>query len=185
MRAMGLAIMVAAVTATPCAAQGIEPGSVYGHAEWREAGEERRRALYEIATGLPFAERSFHFLAGDLLGREGALWGEYDVQIDGDANGRIVAEIGLPNGKYAAEYYYDGGEVVLVYETRYFTDAAAPQPVSRNFKGLAAWERLSMLREGAIVYAHAGGQEAPRPGASADRLLMTGQTLLDRLAMQP
>lgn len=182
MRVKALALMVAVVTATPAAAQNIEPGSVYGHPEWREAGEERRRALYEIATGLPFAERSFHFLSENLLDKEGASWGEYDVQVDADGSGRIVAQVGLPDGKYAAEYYFDEGEVVLVYETRYFVDADAPEPISRNFKGIAAWERLSMLRDGRIHYAHSGGSGAPSPGAGAEKLVSKGARLFDRMA---
>ena len=162
----------------PAQAQSIEPKQIYGHVEWREAAEERRRDLYEIATNLPFAERSFHFTAEDHLAMPAALWGEYDVQLDEEGSGRIVAELGLPDGKYAAEYYFDAGVLQLVYETRYYIAEAAPKPVSANFKGIPAWERLSIFVDDRIHYAHSGGRGAPSPGSGGSDLLAGAASLM-------
>ncbi|WP_260483549.1 hypothetical protein [Sphingomicrobium flavum] len=179
MRWVAPALIIAMIGApVSAAAQSTEPVITYGDAGWRAQIDPMTRTLRDQIAEAPRSTRQFLFTEANILDMEGALWAEIDAQLPMAGTGRIVVEAPLPGSKIGAEYYFDGGELLFVYEAHYFTDQAAPTPISRNFKGFAAWERLTYFHDGKIVFAVSGGNGADAPGHHQERLKRQGAALL-------
>lgn len=124
--------------------------------------EARTRVVYDSTEKWVFA-----FTQANVIGEPGAYGTEIQTGLRQGVPVRIIAGGWTPQGKFGAEYYRVGGELIFVYEsTERFRELAGPG--WRNFKGLAGWERRTYLVGGRVAYVETTGEGAPP--ASAERL---------------
>ncbi len=122
--------------------------------------DARTRVIYDSTERWVFA-----LTQANLLGEPGAYGTEVQAGFRQGVPVRIIAGGWSPQGKYAAEYYRSGAELIFVYETaERFTEIA--RPGWRNFKGLAGWERRIYLVDGRIAYVETKGDRVPPASAA-------------------
>jgi hypothetical protein len=136
--------------------------------------DAQTRIIYDSTERWVFA-----FTRANLSSEPGAFGTEVQAGFRQGVPVRIIAGGWTPQGKFGAEYYRVGGELVFVYEsTERFGELAGPG--WRNFKGLAGWERRTYLVAGRVAYAETTGDGAPP--VSAERLHASLNRLLAALS---
>lgn len=98
---------------------------------------------------------------------------------------KLVLSAWTPKGTYAQEFYLDGNEVILVYET--LSQFAGEPPTGwRNFMGYSGWERRIYLKNGAIGFTETLGEGAPAADAAQLKAKLTKLvTIVCRESMTP
>lgn len=147
MKTLFLSMVLFILVAMPARAQQENPGRSYGDPSLEEADSAEVRFIYRHATGWKTVLTQENLL--DLSKCRGI---EITAGFVENAPRRILINAWTDKGKYAAEYYYRGDQLLFVYDTfEYYEDAAPPQPW-RNFKGLPAWERRTYFKDGSPGY---------------------------------
>jgi hypothetical protein len=143
---------------------------------WGQTGSTTREGDSTVVAGVDAQTRILHdsterwaftFTRANLSSEPGAFGTEVQAGLRKGVPVRIITGGWTPRGKFGAEYYRVGGELVFVYEsTELFRELAGPG--WRNFKGLAGWERRTYLVAGRVAYVETTGDGAPP--VSAERL---------------
>jgi len=124
------------------------------------------KAIYEGAKDWVYSLRKTERPDGSGIFATEAQGGYVDGRLS-----RIIATDWNSYGKYQSEYYFQGGVLVFTYETFEWFEGKEPRAAARDSRGLAAWERRSYFKEGAIAYAEATGTGGPMAGTDGDKLV--------------
>ena len=162
-----------------------EPESrTYGDPAVRSNLDAQLKRIYELATG-PGVQVELITRHNPLHLRD-AFGMEATASIIGGSEGRILATVWTRKGKYSIEFYREGDQLLMVYETFSFFVESAPPDAWHNFMGLPAWEsRIYFGATGEVGYAETHGRQAPVPEIMGKQLQQQARSLAKLLSKSP
>lgn len=105
--------------------------------------------------------KQYFYLTKQQFQKAPSFGSQVSADLYNDTIRRIVVQTVLAAGPFAEEYYYEGRELIFVYQTQSYFREIPAETGFINFKGERAWESRIYFSEGKPVYEKTNGIRDP------------------------